>query len=78
MARVGQQVKVSELVVGDLVFFNTLGHRYSHVGIYLGEGYFVHAPSSGGQVRVESMSARYWKQRYTGARRLEPLLLANR
>ena len=78
MARVGQQVKVSELVVGDLVFFNTLGHRYSHVGLYLGDGYFVHAPSSGGQVRVESMSARYWKQRYTGARRIEPLLLANR
>lgn len=76
MASVGQQIKVSELVVGDLVFFNTLGHRYSHVGIYLGESYFVHSPSSGGQVRVESMSARYWKKRYTGARRIEPVRLA--
>jgi cell wall-associated NlpC family hydrolase len=77
MASVGQQIKVSELVVGDLVFFNTLGHRYSHVGIYLGDGYFVHAPSSKGQVRVENMSAQYWKARYTGARRIEPVRLAN-
>lgn len=77
MAQVGQKLKVSELVVGDLVFFNTLGHRYSHVGIYLGDGYFVHAPSSGGEVRVENMSAQYWKKRYTGARRIEPVRLAN-
>lgn len=77
MAQVGQKLKVSELVVGDLVFFNTLGHRYSHVGIYLGDGYFVHAPSSRGYVRVENMSARYWKKRYTGARRIEPVRLAN-
>ena len=76
MAQVGQKLKISELVVGDLVFFNTLGHRYSHVGIYLGDGYFVHAPSSGGQVRVENMSVQYWKKRYTGARRIEPVLLA--
>lgn len=78
MAGVGQQVNISELVVGDLVFFNTLGHRFSHVGIYLGDGYFVHAPSSRGQVRIENMSVRYWKQRYTGARRIEHLRLANR
>ena len=76
MARIGEQVKASELVVGDLVFFNTQGHRYSHVGIYLGGNHFVHAPSSGGQVRVESMAGRYWKQRYTGARRIEPIRLA--
>lgn len=76
MAQVGQKLKISELVVGDLVFFNTLGHRYSHVGIYLGDGYFVHAPSSGGEVRVENMSVQYWKKRYTGARRIEPVLLA--
>lgn len=77
MAQVGQPLKISELVVGDLVFFNTLGHRYSHVGIYLGDGYFVHAPSSRGRVRVENMSVRYWKTRYTGARRVEPVRLAN-
>jgi cell wall-associated NlpC family hydrolase len=76
MAQVGQKLKISELVVGDLVFFNTLGHRYSHVGIYLGDGYFVHAPSSGGQVRVDNMSVQYWKKRYTGARRIEPVRLA--
>lgn len=76
MANVGQPIKATELVVGDLVFFNTLGHRYSHVGIYLGGTYFVHSPSSGGQVRVESMSVRYWKKRYTGARRIEPIRLA--
>ena len=77
MAQIGQQLKISELVVGDLVFFNTLGHRYSHVGIYLGDGYFVHAPSSRGRVRVDNMSARYWKKRYTGARRIEPVRLAD-
>lgn len=77
MARVGEQVKANELVVGDLVFFNTQGHRYSHVGIYLGGNHFVHAPSSGGQVRVESMAGSYWKQRYTGARRIEPIRLAS-
>lgn len=77
MARVGQQVKASELVVGDLVFFNTLGHRYSHVGIYLGEGHFLHSPSSGGQVSIQNMTTRYWTQRYTGARRIEPIRLAN-
>lgn len=77
MAQIGQPLKISELVVGDLVFFNTLGHRYSHVGIYLGDGYFVHAPSSRGRVRIENMSVRYWKTRYTGARRIEPVRLAN-
>jgi hypothetical protein len=77
MAQVGQKLEISELVVGDLVFFNTLGHRYSHVGIYLGDGYFVHAPSSRGYVRVENMSVRYWQKRYTGARRIEPVRLAN-
>lgn len=77
MAQIGQPLKISELVVGDLVFFNTLGHRYSHVGIYLGDGYFVHAPSSKGQVRIENMSERYWKTRFTGARRIEPVQLAN-
>lgn len=76
MAQVGQQLKISELVVGDLVFFNTLGHRYSHVGIYLGDGFFVHAPTSRGRVRIENMSVRYWKTRYTGARRIEPVRLA--
>jgi len=70
IARLGQPVDRSELQAGDLVFFNTLGRRYSHVGIYLGEGRFVHAPSAGGVVRVERMDMHYWAKRYNGARRL--------
>lgn len=70
MAREGKSVKTSELKKGDLVFFNTRGHRNSHVGIYLGDKKFVHAPRSGSVVRVESMDIAYWKKRYNGARRL--------
>ena len=53
---------------GDLVFFNTGGGPYSHMGIYVGEGQFVHAPSSGGTVRKERMDSKYFARRYTGAR----------
>lgn len=70
IARLGQSVKQNELQKGDLVFFNTSGKRNSHVGIYLGDNQFVHAPSSGSVVRVEDMTINYWKQRYNGARRL--------
>ena len=59
-----------ELEPGDLVFFNTLNRRNSHVGIYVGEGRFIHAPRTGAQVRLEAIGARYWLQRYDGARRL--------
>lgn len=65
-----------ELRPGDLVFFNTLGRTYSHVGIYLGGDRFVHAPSSGRTVRVESMNKPYWFDRYSGARRVAAALLA--
>ncbi len=78
LARVGQKVNRQELAIGDLVFFNTLGRRYSHVGIYLGNELFVHAPSSGGGVRVENMTKDYWVARYNGARRIDPILLAYR
>ena len=70
MARLGESIKRSELERGDLVFFNTRGQRFSHVGIYVGEGKFVHAPRSGSKVRVEDMNIGYWKKRYNGARRL--------
>ncbi len=70
MARLGESIKRNELERGDLVFFNTRGQRFSHVGIYLGDGKFVHAPSTGSKVRVESMEIGYWKKRYNGARRL--------
>jgi len=60
-----------DLKPGDLVFFNTLKRTFSHVGIYVGEGKFIHAPKPGGEVRVEEMSLAYWKKRFTGARRVE-------
>lgn len=70
IAQTGTPVKNSELKKGDLVFFNTLGKRFSHVGIYLGDRKFVHAPRSGSVVRIENMDIAYWKKRYNGARRL--------
>jgi len=54
---------------GDLVFFNTQQRTFSHVGIYLGDGRFIHAPRTGAQIRAESLAASYWSRRYTGARR---------
>jgi cell wall-associated NlpC family hydrolase len=62
-------VKRSELKPGDLVFFNTMRRTFSHVGIYVGEDKFIHAPKPGAEVRVESMGVRYWAKRFTGARR---------
>jgi len=69
-AKQGEEVARSELKPGDLVFFNTMRRAFSHVGIYLGDHYFLHAPSSGGSVRLEDMQNSYWKQRYNGARRI--------
>jgi cell wall-associated NlpC family hydrolase len=70
ISRVGATVDKSELQPGDLVFFNTLRKPFSHVGIYLGESRFLHAPSRGGNVEIVDMSQRYWQNRYNGARRL--------
>lgn len=67
-------VKRDELQPGDLVFFNTLRRTFSHVGIYVGDGKFIHAPRPGGEVRVEDMRFVYWAKRFTGARRAEPVL----
>jgi cell wall-associated NlpC family hydrolase len=67
-------VKRDELKPGDLVFFNTLKRTFSHVGIYVGEGKFIHAPRTGGEVRVEDMRFAYWAKRFTGARRAEPMV----
>lgn len=68
----GRPVDVSELQPGDLVFYNTLKRAFSHVGIYLGEGRFVHSPSQGKQIEIVQMNNRYWKQRFNGARRIAP------
>jgi cell wall-associated NlpC family hydrolase len=65
------KIKKDELQPGDLVFFNTLRRTFSHVGIYIGEGKFIHAPKPGGEVRVESMNFAYWAKRFTGARRAD-------
>ena len=64
------KIDKNDLQPGDLVFFNTLRRAYSHVGIYLGEGQFIHSPRSGARVRVESMDQSYWKKRFNGARRV--------
>jgi cell wall-associated NlpC family hydrolase len=64
-------IKRDELQPGDLVFFNTLRRTFSHVGIYVGEGKFIHAPKPGGEVRVEDMRFAYWAKRFTGGRRAE-------
>lgn len=64
-------VRKDELQPGDLVFFNTLKRTFSHVGIYIGEGRFIHSPRPGGEVRVENMGIAYWTKRFTGARRAQ-------
>lgn len=70
MSRAGDAIRRDQLRPGDLVFFNTLRRAFSHVGIYIGDGRFVHAPANGGQVRVENLGGRYWQQRFNGARRM--------
>jgi cell wall-associated NlpC family hydrolase len=66
----GEPIARNELEPGDLVFFNTMRHAFSHVGIYLGDNRFIHAPRTGGRVRVEDMTQRYWSKRFDGARRI--------
>lgn len=70
MSEVGERVDASQLKPGDLVFFNTMRRAFSHVGIYLGDNHFLHAPRAGAEVRVENMDSSYWLQRYNGARRI--------
>ena len=70
ISRLGERVDAKELQPGDLVFYNTLRRGFSHVGIYLGDNKFIHAPARGGEVRIESMDVSYWKKRFNGARRL--------
>ncbi|MGB8518333.1 MAG: C40 family peptidase [Gallionella sp.] len=70
ISRRGKVLDRDELRPGDLVFFNTLRHKFSHVGIYLGNNLFIHSPSSGGSVRKDDMSSDYWRKTYNGARRI--------
>ena len=69
-SEVGAVIDFHELKPGDLVFFNTMRHAFSHVGIYLGEHRFLHAPARGGEVRIEDMRTSYWVKRFNGARRI--------
>ena len=62
-------VRREDLRPGDLVFFNTMKRTFSHVGIYIGENRFIHAPSSGKDVRTDDLGFAYWATRFTGARR---------
>ncbi|NUS39797.1 MAG: C40 family peptidase [Lysobacter sp.] len=65
----GPRIPPERLVAADLVFFGA-GGQVSHVGIYVGEGRFVHAPSTGGTVRLDRLDGAYWRDHYTGARRV--------
>jgi cell wall-associated NlpC family hydrolase len=69
-AKLGRVIAQAELEPGDLVFYNTERRAFSHVGIYLGEERFIHAPRPGAAVRIESMRTGYWSKRFDGARRL--------
>ena len=71
MSKVGLEIGKDELRPGDLVFFNTMRHAFSHVGIYVGDNKFIHAPSRGKSIRVDDMTKVYWEKRYNGARRME-------
>lgn len=69
-ARVGESIKRDDLQPGDLVFFNTRRFQFSHVGLYIGDNRFIHAPSSGGTVEVSNLDNRYWQKAFNGARRI--------
>jgi cell wall-associated NlpC family hydrolase len=68
MSRVGHKVDQDELRPGDMVFYNTQHQSFSHVGLYVGDGKFVHSPKSGNRIRTEQMKEKYWRTRYNGAR----------
>jgi len=68
-AHQGPRIEKTRLTNADLVFFSSNG-KVNHVGIYIGDGRFVHAPSNGGTVRIDRLDGHYWKSRYSGARRV--------
>jgi len=70
ISKEGAPVSKDELEPGDLVFFNTMRRTFSHVGIYLGDHMFIHAPRTGETVRIDNLQKRYWAKRYNGARRV--------
>ena len=74
MSRLGTAVAVTDLQPGDLVFFNTRRFAFSHVGIYLGDNQFVHAPRRGREVEIATLDSSFWKRRFDGARRMAGVL----
>jgi len=68
IAHLGRDISPSELRPGDLVFFNTQNRPYSHVGIYIGDDRFIHAPHTNGKIEVSSLKNRYFAQRFEAAR----------
>ena len=69
-ARATETIERNDLKPGDLVFFNTMKRAFSHVGIYVGDGKFIHAPRTGKAIRVDDMREAYWQKRFNGARRV--------
>lgn len=74
ISQVGAKVAATDLQPGDLVFFNTRRFAFSHVGIYLGDNQFVHAPRHGREVEVATLDSSFWQRRFNGARRLAGVL----
>jgi len=74
LSRIGESVSLTDLRAGDLVFFNTRHFAFSHVGLYLGDNRFIHAPSRGREVEVTTISSNYWQKHFDGARRLVGVL----
>ena len=74
MSRLGEQVDVPDLKPGDLVFFDTRRFAFSHVGIYLGDNRFVHAPRRGRDVEIATLDSSFWQKRFSGARRMVGVL----
>ena len=70
LGRLSRPINQADLQPGDLVFFNTLGTRHSHVGVYVGDGRFVHASNPRTGVRMDALSNRYYAQRFEGAHSL--------
>lgn len=68
MAAAGKAINKNQLKVGDLVFFNTNGKKFSHVGLYIGENRFIHAPSSKSSIKINYLSDKYYATRFAGAR----------
>ena len=71
MAQIGTQISRSALQVGDMVFFNTAGRRISHVGMYIGDNRFIHAPRKGKSIEITSLENKYWNSKYVTARRVK-------